>query len=89
MLTNLEQALRYVRPPDSIITQLDIYTEEKFEDEEDLRERSLAAYRRNAGPTESALEELVRLAKEADDVFPMLMEAFEYLRSILERETDP
>lgn len=68
---------------------MDIYTEEKFEDEEDLRERSLAAYRRNAGPTEAALEELVRLAKNADDVFPLLMEAFGYLRGILEEETDP
>ncbi|EMD40584.1 hypothetical protein CERSUDRAFT_102967 [Gelatoporia subvermispora B] len=33
-------ALRYVKPPESLITQLDVYTEEKFEDEEDMRERA-------------------------------------------------
>lgn len=39
------QTLRYTRPPDSIVTQIDVYTEEKFEDEEDMRERTRAAFR--------------------------------------------
>lgn len=32
-------------PPDTMIKQISVYTEEKFEDEEDLRERSLLASR--------------------------------------------
>ena len=69
-----------------MITQLDIYTEEKYEDEEDLRERSLAAYRRNASPTEAALEELISTAKRSEDLYPLVVEALGYLREILERD---
>ncbi|KAF8827105.1 hypothetical protein HHX47_DHR5001101 [Lentinula edodes] len=32
-------ALRYLGPPDDLLNQLDYYTEEKFEDEETMRER--------------------------------------------------
>ncbi|KAH0840265.1 hypothetical protein J3R83DRAFT_1272 [Lanmaoa asiatica] len=38
-------ALRYVKPPDSLLKQLDMYTEEKYEDEEDFRERARRAVR--------------------------------------------
>ncbi|KAG1806317.1 armadillo-type protein [Suillus plorans] len=41
--------LRYTKPPDSLLTQLDLYTEEKYEDEEDLRERTRNAVRGGQG----------------------------------------
>ena len=67
------------------MTQLDIYAEEKFEDEEDLRERSLAAYRRSAGPAETALEDIVRAAKESGDAYPLLLEILGHFKQILQR----
>lgn len=49
------------------MTQLDVYTEEKFEDEEDLRERSSNLVRGdsrlNAPELTLALEELVNLTR--------------------------
>ncbi|KAJ3532310.1 hypothetical protein NM688_g7443 [Phlebia brevispora] len=80
-------ALRYVKPPDSLVTQLDIYTEEKFEDEEDLRERSLAAHRRSS-PDTLALEELIQSAKQSDDVYQLLTEALQYFRTLLDRDVE-
>ena len=35
----IRQALRHASAPDVLLTQLNVYTEEKFEDEEDLKER--------------------------------------------------
>jgi diaphanous 1 len=57
------QTLRYIRPPEGLITQLDVYTEEKFEDEEDMRERAsnlfYAGDRHNSSELSSILDELI------------------------------
>ena len=57
------QTLRYIRPPEGLITQLDVYTEEKFEDEEDMRERAshlfYAGDRHNDSEISSILDELI------------------------------
>jgi diaphanous 1 len=59
----VRQTLRYIRPPEGLITQLDVYTEEKFEDEEDMRERASHLFRtddvHNGSEISSILEELV------------------------------
>ena len=34
-----------MKSPESLVTQLDVYTEEKFEDEEDMRERTRAMFK--------------------------------------------
>ena len=73
---------------DRIIPMILSYILEKLEDEEDLRERSLTAYRRNNSPLEAALEEMVNLAKRSDDLHVLVIEACRYLRDILSRETD-
>ena len=79
-----EQALRYIRPPDSLVTQLDIYTEEKFEDEEDMRERNLS--RHNASDSEIGLGQLVQAAKQHEDLYSALVETFSHLRRVLETD---
>jgi len=57
------QTLRYIRPPEGLTTQLDVYTEEKFEDEEDMRERAShlfhAGDRHNGSEILSILDELI------------------------------
>ena len=57
------QTLRYIRPPEGLITQLDVYTEEKFEDEEDMRERAshlfYASDRHKGSEISSILDELL------------------------------
>jgi diaphanous 1 len=59
----VRQTLRYIRPPEGLITQLDVYTEEKFEDEEDMRERAShlfhAGDRHNGSEMSSILDELI------------------------------
>lgn len=59
----VRQTLRYIRPPEGLITQLDVYTEEKFEDEEDMRERAshllYADGRHNDSEISSILDELI------------------------------
>ena len=80
--------MRYIKPPESLLTQLDIYTEEKFEDEEDLRERSLARHRRTASDSEVIVQETLDVARQYDEVYPMIVSAFSHIRVILEKEVD-
>ena len=76
-----------MKPPESLVTQLDVYTEEKFEDEEDLRERALAHFRSaSGGESESALEELVRLARQHGELYPIMVETLRLMGHILERD---
>jgi diaphanous 1 len=87
------QALRYIKPPDSLTTQLDVYIEEKFEDEEDMRERSriifaqgASGHERSRSGTEEALEELVRLAKQHGELYPMMVDILNHYGQILQRD---
>ncbi|THG96218.1 hypothetical protein EW026_g5579, partial [Hermanssonia centrifuga] len=77
-----------MQPPDSVVTQLDIYTEEKFEDEEDLRERSLANHRRTASDSEVLLQDLINTAKQYDELYPEVVRALNSYRHILEKDSD-
>lgn len=81
------QTLRYIQPPEGLLKQLNVYTEEKFEDEEDLRERALAHFRSpSGGESESALEELVRLARQHGELYPIMVETLRRMGQILERD---
>ncbi|KAF8312681.1 hypothetical protein DL93DRAFT_2059759, partial [Clavulina sp. PMI_390] len=68
-------ALRYMQPPEHLLKQLSVYTEEKFEDEEDLRERSLtqaghpsARGVHSASGSHDAFDALMVLANGHDDL---------------------
>jgi diaphanous 1 len=70
-----------------------VYIEEKFEDEEDMRERSRIIFARGASgherprsETEEALEELVRLAKQHGELYPMMVDILNHYGQILQRD---
>lgn len=88
LMSSLFQSLRYIKPPDSLLTQLDIYTEEKFEDEEDLRERSLANHRRTVSDSEVIVQETLDVARRYDEVYPLVVAALSHIRIILEKDSD-
>lgn len=60
-----------MRPPDSLMQQLSVYTEEKFEDEEDLRERSLSLAQK--APTSSHL--MIEVANAEDVTRKLISQA--------------
>jgi diaphanous 1 len=87
------QALRYIKPPDSLLTQLDLYTEEKFEDQEDMRERARTllkqfanGHQRGRSDSEVALEDLTVLAKQHGELYPMMVEILNHFGQILQRD---
>ena len=86
------QTLRYIKPPDMMVTQLDVYTEEKFEDEEDMRERVVSlmerGHERSISDSEAAVEELVSLSKQHVDVHPKIVDILKDYAVILKREMD-
>ena len=91
---DLEQALRYTKPPDSLLTQLDVYTEEKYEDEEDLRERVQAFARgtihtRAGSESEAVLEEIIRLARQHGELYPIMVEMLKRYGLLLQRDIEP
>ena len=73
----VRQTLRYIRPPESLVTQLDVYTEEKFEDEEEMRERASRLFhvddRHNTSEIFSAFEELVALTRSSVEDYDMVV----------------
>ena len=86
----LPQTLRYVKPPESLLTQLDIYTEEKFEDEADMRERakSLLINGRPSSEVDSLLEEFGQLAKRFPDLYASLLDILKRYIGLLNQDTD-
>lgn len=77
-----------MKPSESLITQLDIYTEEKFEDEEDLRERNLSGHRRAVSDSEIVLEDLIHSAKQYNDLYPTIVESISHFRTLIEHPGD-
>ncbi|KAF9506490.1 hypothetical protein BS47DRAFT_1399443 [Hydnum rufescens UP504] len=90
-------ALRYIHAPDILLKQIEVYTEEKFEDEEELRERFLSPVRFDRGrnhvkqvsESQEAFRELVELAKQYKEIYPVMIETLRRYSKILERDTDP
>ncbi len=81
------QTLRYLKPPDALVTQLDIYTEEKFEDEEDLRERTLASHRRReASESEAVFDEVIKVAKQQGELYHSVVSIVSSLHQLLEED---
>jgi diaphanous 1 len=85
--------LRYIKPPDALLTQLDVYTEEKFEDEEDMRERARASlmqgangHQRARSESEIALEDLIALAKQHGELYPVMVDVLNHYGQILNRD---
>ncbi|KAG9048580.1 hypothetical protein FS837_012435, partial [Tulasnella sp. UAMH 9824] len=85
-------ALRYVHPPEKLQTQIDVYTEEKFEDEEDMRERTRLTMQQmteerdaeNDPELRSALEDLLKSAKRDDELNPLLVGIIRSCCTVLE-----
>ena len=88
----LRQTLRYIRPPEGLITQLDVYTEEKFEDEEDMRERASHLFyaddRPNVSEISSVLEELVTLTRADAEEYHKVIKIFKILISLFQRQSE-
>lgn len=72
-----------------------MYTEEKFEDEEDMRQRAKALveshsdsrHGRSLSDSDVELEDLVRLAKQHGELYPMMLEILSYFSQILSKDT--
>jgi hypothetical protein len=85
--------LRYVKPPDALLTQLDVYTEEKFEDEEDMRDRvremmeqRSRGHERARSESELALQELIQLAKQHGELYPLMVDILRHYGEILQKD---
>jgi diaphanous 1 len=93
-LTLILQALRYMRPPDSLLTQLNVYTEEKTEDEEDLRERVKNTLKRDAeqnpveSESETLLHDILAVVENEEKLPSLIVETLERLKDLLFRDTD-
>ena len=74
------------------MTQLDVYTEEKFEDEEDMRERArdvMSDHRRSRSESGAVLDDLIRVAKQHAELYPLMLATLKRYEDIFEREMDP
>lgn len=70
-----------------------MFTEEKFEDEEDMRERTRSLmgagsprHERARSDSEVVLEDLVGLAKQHGELYPVMMDIMNHYGQILQRD---
>ena len=68
-----------------------MYTEEKFEDEEDMRDRARSMIKsgqtdRVRSDGEVALEEIVRLAQQHGELYPIMVEILSHYGQILQKD---
>jgi diaphanous 1 len=70
-----------------------VYTEEKFEDEEDMRERTRntvkahgGGHQRHQSDTDVVLEDLILLAKQHGELYPMMVEILHHYAQILQKD---
>jgi len=80
-------------PPETLITQLDLYVEEKQEDLEDLRYQTIDAHHllHHSDGDDSldySLGQLAKLAQEHSELYPVLVDTVKRYVLILEREID-
>lgn len=76
------------------MTQLDVYTEEKFEDEEDMRERvrgimsqgSVKGHESARSESEVVFEDLIIIAKQHGELYPMMVDILNHYGQILQRD---
>jgi diaphanous 1 len=93
MLIIVHQALRYMRPPEHLLKQLSVYTEEKFEDEEDLRERSLShaqkpkssQHSKDSSEFQSVYQDLMLLVRRHQVVDAHIVDILKKLTQLLDR----
>lgn len=81
-----------MKPPDALLTQIDVYSEEKYEDEEDLRDRTRGLVRghtRTRSDSEVVLEELIGIAKQHGELYPIMVGTLKRYAVILEKDVIP
>ncbi|KAK4704608.1 hypothetical protein P7C70_g1599, partial [Phenoliferia sp. Uapishka_3] len=70
-LNEVMASLRYVQPPDTLLTQLNLYSEERQEDLDEVQERASG---RTRGSSDPRVSELVRLAGEHYELYPLFLD---------------
>ncbi|KAG8831474.1 hypothetical protein FRC18_006477, partial [Serendipita sp. 400] len=93
-LNEIMVGLRYIGPPESLVRQLDAYAEERFEDEEDLREQTRGLHEPQArNKTEDqydpTLEQLVRIRNTYPGPFLHLELLLNVCEALLQRFITP
>jgi diaphanous 1 len=69
--------------------------EEKFEDEQDMQERARTlrnqigrGHERSTSESEVALQELIQLAKQHDNLYPIVMDILKRYGQIIQRDIE-
>jgi len=82
-----------MKPPDSLLTQLNLYAEEKYEDEEDVRERAKdlitqvkRGHTKSHSDFEGSLDDLIHLAKQHSELYPTMLDILKRFSQLLQRD---
>ncbi|BGP44533.1 hypothetical protein JCM10450v2_000347 [Rhodotorula kratochvilovae] len=76
--------LRYIDPPDEFLRLLNVYVEERQEDQEELHERT--AGRSRDDTSDVPLGELIKLAQEHAELYPKLVDAVRSYINVFDRK---
>ncbi|TKY84985.1 hypothetical protein EX895_006065 [Sporisorium graminicola] len=86
-------SLRYIDPPEGLATQIQVYVEEKQEDQDELHDRALhLPHREQSDDALSDLGEagiILRKTQDAhEDLYPIMISILRHTSSILDRDID-
>lgn len=88
-------SLRYVDPPENLATQIQVYVEEKQEDQDELHDRALHLSDRERERNREAIshlgeagEILRRSQNDHEDLYPIMISILRHTSNILDRDID-
>ncbi|SPO39803.1 related to Diaphanous protein homolog 1 [Pseudozyma flocculosa] len=92
-LNEVMVSLRYVDPPEGLLTQIQVYTEEKQDDQDELHERTMRFAeddpRHAPISTLGEAAQLLQSSKENhEDLYPIVISILRHTSTILERDID-
>ncbi|PWZ03137.1 hypothetical protein BCV70DRAFT_12160 [Testicularia cyperi] len=92
-LNEVLASLRYLDPPESLLTQIQVYLEEKQDDQDELHDRALSLSdddpsRAPISSLGEAGEILRRSHAEHEDLYPIMISILRHTSNILDRDID-
>lgn len=89
MIALTVQTLRYLSPPDTLLSQISLYLEEKQEDQDELHERSLGRREASSGASGGPFDAVLSSLRDRPDIEPITLDLLRHVVSLFDRPLEP
>lgn len=87
-LTDALQTLRYLSPPDTLLSQISLYLEEKQEDQDELHDKSLGR-RQASGGVSGPFDAVLSSLRDRPELEPIILDLLQHVVALFDRPLEP